>query len=329
MRKLLVSFGALFLLALSASLLLWAQGSHTFIVRGSVVDAEGAPVASAVVQLYGFDGASLGSQLTDGMGGFTFLVSSPGPYQANVMTPSGTEQLSLPAGTFQNITLRLHSVQSLARANSASGTVSLNDLAAPGKARSEVRQAEKAMKKSDLAKAWSLVNAAIRRAPNWGRAYMLRGVLSFSLHNYDSARNDFSTAVARDPDNALALTLLGKLYNTTGKRNLSRVYLQRALQLPPVQWPTYLEMAELDLEQRDYAGAGHMATLAEGCRPSPPPAIHYLAALAASGLHNVPEARKQFALYLAQAPRTPATARARAAAQRHLQALARLQPPIR
>ncbi|MGH9475864.1 MAG: hypothetical protein ACRD1C_05990 [Terriglobales bacterium] len=295
-------------------------------MRGSVVNAAGEPVASALVQLSDFGGSLLGSQITDGAGEFSFMVSSPGPYEAYILTPTGAEQVSLPQGQFQGIVLRLRSGPDPGRADRAGATVSLNDLEAPRKAKSEIAKAEKEMDKSNLATAWTLVNDALRKAPNWGKAYLLRGVLSFTFHNYDSARSDFTNAIAHDPEDSMALTLLGKLYSTTGNLGLSRTYLQRALQLPPVTWPTYLEMSELDLKEHNWADASRMTALAMRCQPGPPPAIHYLSGLAAFGMHNYAQAGKEFSRYLAQAPQTAKTARTRAAAQHELQALARLQP---
>lgn len=295
-------------------------------VQGTVVDAFGRPIPAALVQIGSLNGGATESAVTDGLGMFSVEVSGQEPYRATVVTRQGTEEFTLSGPIQLDMTLRMREGAAPRADRTVQPTVSVNDLAAPSKAKSKLASATKAADKSDFAKAWKLVNEAIRIAPSWGRAYLLRGALSFTNHNYVSAQSDFATAVAHDPNNALALTEMGKLYTTTDQYERARTYLERALQLPPVQWPTYLEMARLDVLQHRFAEAHEMATRAMACQPAPPAGIHYIDGIADYFLHQYRLAAAQFKLFLKQAPQSADFAAARRSAAHDLQVLAGLRP---
>lgn len=295
-------------------------------VQGTVVDPFGRPIPAALVQIGSLHGGAIESAVTDGQGMFSVEITGEEPYRATVVTAGGTEDFMLTGPLLPDMVLRMREGAAPSAGRATQPTVSVNDLAAPSKAKSKLVGATKAADKSDFSKAWRLVNEAIQMAPNWGRAYLLRGALSFTNHNYLSAQSDFATAVAHDPNNALALTEMGKLYTTMNRYELARTYLQRALQLPPVQWPTYLEMARLDVLQHRFAEAHDMATRAMACQPAPPAGIHYIDGIAAYFLHHYRLAAAQFKFFLKQAPQTAAFAAARASAEHDLKLLARLTP---
>lgn len=325
-------FRSALVVTLSLTCVLFAFGRQdngprvTSHVQGTVVDAFGRPIPAALVQIGSLNGGAMESVVTDGLGMFSVEISGEEPYRATVVTAQGTEEFMLTGPIQQDMTLRMHEGAAPRVSRAAQPTVSVNDLEAPSKAKSKLASATKAADKSDFAKAWRLVNEAIRIAPSWGRAYLLRGALSFTNHNYVSAQSDFATAVAHDPNNALALTEMGKLYTTTNEYERARTYLQRALQLPPVQWPTFLELARLDVLQHRFAEAHDMATRAMACQPAPPAGIHYIDGIADYFLHDYPLATAQFKLFLKQAPQTAEFAASRASAEHDLKVLAGLTP---
>lgn len=295
-------------------------------VEGTVVDAFGQPIPAALVQIGSLNGGAMESAVTNGLGMFSLEINGEEPYRATVVTGQGTQEFMLTGPIQEGMVLRMHEGAAPRVSRAAPPTVSVNDLEAPSKAKSKLASATKAANKSEFSKAWKLVNEAIRIAPSWGRAYLLRGALSFTNHNYISAESDFATAVARDPNNALALTEMGKLYATTDQYERARTYLRRALQLPPVQWPTYLEMARLDVLQHRFAEAHEMAARAMACQPAPPAGIHYIDGIADYFLHQYRLATAQFKLFLKEAPQTADFAASRASAEHDLKVLARLKP---
>lgn len=286
-----------------------AQTPTPVLVNGHVLDGRGAPVGSASVQLLSLNGTLLGSQVTDAVGFFSFRTLGLGPYMVQVSALGETEQINLDGDSLQDISLQLDGLSAQPAAQPADGPlnsrVSVNDLQAPGKAKSKLAGAQKAMLKREFSKAWKLVNEAISVAPNWGRAYMMRGVLSMESHDFASAKADLATAVARDPDDSLALTELGKAYAETGDLNLSETYLRRALTIAPVEWPTYFEMASLDLQRGNFAEAETMADHALTDNPPAPPAAHFLAAEAAYHLHEWATATQEYRSFVALEPAGP------------------------
>lgn len=282
-----------------------AQTANTTLVSGHVVDSRGTPVGSAVIQLLSWNGNLLGTQVTDAVGYFSFRGAGPGPFTVKISTFGGTEEMSLDGEMVEDVTIHLRRTLNRndeASAGAVASRVSVNDLEASSKAKAKLAGAQKAMLKRDFSKAWKLVNEAITAAPNWGRAYMTRGVLSMESHNFASAKTDLATAVARDPDDSLALTELGKLYAATGKLDLSETYLRRALTLAPVLWPTYFEMASLDLQKGNFAEAETMADDAMTDTPAAPPPVHFLAAEAAYHLHEWGTANQEYRSFIALAP---------------------------
>lgn len=301
------------------------SSSHMVEINGSIEDVGGRPVSAAMVELHAWNGGLLASQVTNAVGHFTFRVISSGPYELQVTTADGQEQVALDNSDLGNLTVRLHGTGLSPTGGGVSAnasTVSLNDLQASGKAKSKLAAAQKALDKLDLGKAWKLVNEAITAAPNWGRAYLMRGVLNMQNHNYASARSDLDVAVERNPNNSLALTELGKLYSTTGNLQLSGLYLRRALNIAPVLWPTYLELSDLDLKQGNFSEAQTMATNAMYATPPAPPAVHFLAAEAADRLGDFKTAEAEYRSFVALAPPTPQLAEALAMARQRIAEIA-------
>ncbi|MGH9482695.1 MAG: carboxypeptidase regulatory-like domain-containing protein [Terriglobales bacterium] len=288
-------------------------------IRGRVEDSQGNPVEGAMVELHAFTGGVLSTEVTNAVGEFEFKTNMRGPYQLEVTTASQRQVVSLDEGAMGLLVVQLpedNTEPGSANPAGKGATVSLNDLEAGTKARSKLADAERALTKPDLAKAWKLVNEAILAAPNWGRAYLLRGVLSMSSRNYGPARSDLTKAVESDPTNGLALTEMGKLYATTGNYTLADQYFRRALTIPPVKWPTYFELAALDIKRGNYTEAEQMARSALASTPPAPPAAHFVEAEAADHLGDAATAAAEYRSFIALTD--PATAnQAALAAARH------------
>lgn len=313
------------LLLLSLSSL--AQQS-SYIVQGSVVESSGLPASAALVEVSNWNGGVIATGVTDSSGEFTFQVDSPGPYEIQVITPTATQRAEYEGGLVQGLVIHLPAPElSPGHVDAAHSVVSVNDLEASREAKSKLEGAQKAIKQSNWARAWKLVNQAIVAAPNWGRAYLMRGALSFNQHNYASAKADFDQALARNPRDTLALTELGKLYSETGELKLSEQYLRRALANPPVGWPTYFELANLDLKNDNFSDAQKMSGLAMQCRPQPPPTIHFLAGEAAFHLGEWKVSKQEFEQFLKENKPTPALNAAIGQAHSRLEQLAQMGVP--
>lgn len=273
-------------------------------VNGQIQDSQGAPIPDAMVQLRDASGGLLAAGRTDGQGRFDLNVGGQVPFRIDVSDGSEQESANLDASSFENFVMRLSSVHVVSPAVT-SDTVALNDLEAPKAAKAKLAKAQKALDQRQFDKAWTLANEAVLAAPDWGEAYFLRGVLDMENKAYPAARADLTKSLQKNPHNPAALTELGKLYSTTGAYQLSDGYLRQALQYPPVLWPTYWELATLDLYRGKYAEAVTMATNAEYSTPPAPASIHYLAGDAAFHLAQWNKARQEFSRYVELTARDP------------------------
>ncbi len=273
-------------------------------VNGQIQDSQGAPIPDAMVQLHDSSGGLLAAGRTDGQGRFDLNVGGQVPFRIDVSDGSEQESANLDASSFDNFVMRLSTVHVVSPAVT-SDTVALNDLEASKAAKAKLAKAEKALDQRQFDKAWTLANEAVLAAPDWGKAYFLRGVLNMENKAYPAARADLTKSLQKNPHNPAALTELGKLYSTTGAYQLSDGYLRQALQYPPVLWPTYWELATLDLARGKYAEAVTMATNAEYSTPPAPASIHYLAGDAAFHLAEWNKARQEFSSYVELTARDP------------------------
>ena len=303
----------------------WAQNppdAPKILITGMVEDSQGFPVTTAVVELHSWGGGIIDTATTDAGGEFTFNVRDSGPFQVRAFADGASQTVQVTDPALQNVVVRLPGpVRDAPAAGGMGATVSLNDLEAPSKAKDELHHAEKEMKAMHLDRAWKLVNQAIRDAPQWGEAYLMRGVLNMQNGDYRAAQADLGVALTRDPRNALGLTEMGKLYATTGNLDMAAIYLKRALAIAPVLWPTYFEMGSLDMQRGDFAGAETMAKEAIYDTPPPPPEVHLLAAEAADKLHQEKTADQEYRSFLALAAPSPRLAKAILLARRRIAAI--------
>jgi len=294
-------------------------------ISGEVLDASGSPLPAALVELHSWNGGLLGSQMTSASGRFRFQVRDSGPFQLELSIFGTVASVPLDNPDLTNLVLRLpvHGPDADATAPATIPTVSLNDLEAPAKAQSKLSSARRAMEKLDLPKAWKLVNEAIQAAPNWGRAYLYRGVLNMESRNFTAAQSDLGVAVSRNPNDPLALTELGKLYSSRGELNMAESCLRRALTHPPVRWPTYFELANLDIKRSNFNDAAAMAQQAIDADPPAPASVHFLAAESAEHLGHVQTAIQEYRSFLALATPSPEVNEAIVQAHARLIAFAR------
>lgn len=292
-------------------------------VHGQIQDSQGSPIQQAVVQLRDSGGGLLATGVTDSQGRFNAHVGGPGPYRIQVSEGGMEESADLDASSFGNFVMRFPAAHAASPAP-ASDTISVNDLEAPKAAKSKLAKAEKALNQRQFSKAWTLANEAVTAAPDWAKAYFVRGVLNLENGDFQAARADLAKSLQQNPHNPAALTELGKLYSTTGAYQLSDSYLRRALQYPPVLWPTYWELAALDVERGQYDEAATMATNAEYATPPAPAGIHLLAGEADSRSGRWGQARQELETYIQTAAKGPADPNAAAWVERARQLLAKI-----
>ncbi len=296
-----------------------------YTVQGRVENSHGADVKAAAIRLTLASPAVILSELTDASGRFSFGAPQAGIYTLTVATTEGIQEFPAPAGSTEGLVLRMKRNPGMHRHDLgiAPATVSVNDLQAPIKAQTTLVKAEKALEKSDEGGAWKLLNQAIQEAPAWSRAYSDRASISLSRKNYAAARSDLDMALARNPRNTAALTMLGRLEFIIGDTATAQEHLEEALRLPPVYWSTYLDMALLDIRLHRYLAARTLAEKALQDAPPSPAAAYFLIGESYFYTHHYDQAKWNMEVYYALLPDSPANARGRASAMRNLNYLAK------
>lgn len=303
----------------------WQTGTAAYTIQGTVENSHGAYVKEAAVRLMMASPTVILSQLTDASGQFAIVAPQPGSYTLTVATTEGIQQFAAPAASAAGWVLRMKRSPAPHRHDLgiAPATVSVNDLQAPLKAQMTLAAAEKALEQSNGGRAWKLLNQAIEEAPAWSRAYSDRASISLSRRNYAAARSDLDTALARNPRNTAALTMLGRLEFIIGDTSTAQQHLEEALRLPPVHWSTYLDMALLDIRLHRYVEARSFAEKALQDAPPAPAAAYFLIGESYFYTHHYDQAKWNMEVYYASLPDTAANARGRESAMTNLNYLAK------
>lgn len=303
----------------------WQTGTPVSTIQGRVENAHGAGVKTAAIRLTLPSPAAILSQLTDANGRFSFVAPQAPTYTLTVATTEGIQEFAAAAGSTEGLVLRMRRGPAPHRHDIGitPATVSVNDLQASSKAQATLVAAEKALEKSDKGRAWKLINKAIREAPAWSRAYSDRASINLSRRNYAAARSDLDTALARNPQNTAALTMLGRLEFIIGDTASAQRHLEEALRQPPVYWATYLNMANLDLRLQRYEEARRLAEKALQDTPPAPAAAYFLIGESYFYTHHYDQTKWNMEVYYALLPDTPANARGRESAMKNLNYLAK------
>ncbi len=106
--------------------------------------------------------------------------------------------------------------------------------AAPEHLRFMVRLGVAFSESGRISEALSTFGEALRRNPKQADAYNNRGYAHVLDRNFSAAEEDFKAAIALDPDLELALANLASLYFNTNRLQESRMYIQRLIQIDPV-----------------------------------------------------------------------------------------------
>lgn len=285
-----------------------AQGlGLTHIVSGRVEDAQGKAIEAAAVELFDGNGILLDSATSDGSGAFELMTLNRGPYTVDVSVQRETASMAV-AGDTLLLTVRMPFTL---EPKAASVIVSANELEASPKARSRLNQAIAALAKSDYREALTRTKQALDADPHWGYAHYVRSVIELDQKQVAPARADLLLALQEDAGIAPAYVALAQMDVQAHDMAGAEEALQHALNLPPVLWQAYFEMARIDLARGDDQQAADLAARA-AADPKAPPECHFIAAQADDKMHHESEAAAEYKLFLASQPApSPAVTTAR------------------
>lgn len=238
----------LFLLVASASLV--AQGGRgdcDLTVRILTSNERG--VESPIqVQLLGEDGVLASTQIV-GADSAHFRVASGATYRLSVsgtsiepVTTSSFQVTALEETHIENVYVKFNK-QNSAADSSGTATVSVSEMNIPKNARSEMR----------------------------------RGMDAFSKGDMQSAAGHFQKAIAEYPQYARGYDMLGAIAMKGSERVKARELFGKSIQADGSFVPAYLDLARMDLQERNYSASESLLEKAISVNSSIPDAIALLA----------------------------------------------------
>jgi len=256
------------------------------------------PPAKAVVTLDGFTTTFSGSILVESNGEFEFKGLRAGTYTLILGVPNRGEirrTVEIGPGTADSkncVPLTLALEESLFSRGLArrQGTVSVQELAVPEKARKAYAEAQRQLTRRNQKKAIECLETAVRLAPGFSGAWNNLGTMYYKSAQYEKAEESFRAALAASPESfeplvnlggvlltlnrpsdaytfnlysvlerpedALANSQMGMNYFALGRLELARKYLDQARRIDPGHFSRpQLMLAEICLRKGDKRGA--------------------------------------------------------------------------
>jgi tetratricopeptide (TPR) repeat protein len=256
------------------------------------------PPAKAVVTLDGFTTTFSGSILVESNGEFEFKGLRAGTYTLILGVPNRGEirrTVEIGPGTADSkncVPLTLALEESLFSRGLArrQGTVSVQELAVPEKARKAYAEAQRQLARRNQKKAIECLETAVRLAPGFSGAWNNLGTMYYKSAQYEKAEESFRAALAASPESfeplvnlggvlltlnrpsdaytfnlysvlerpedALANSQMGMNYFALGRLDLAHKYLDQARRIDPGHFSRpQLMLAEICLRKGDKRGA--------------------------------------------------------------------------
>jgi type IV pilus assembly protein PilF len=256
------------------------------------------PPAKAVVTLDGFTTTFSGSILVESNGEFEFKALRAGTYTLIVGVPNRGEirrTVEIGPGTADSkncVPLTIPLEESLFSRGLArrQGTVPVQELAVPEKARKAYAEAQRQLARRNQKKAIESLQTAVRIAPDFSGAWNNLGTMYYKSAQYEKAEESFRAALAASPESfeplvnlggvlltlnrpseaytfnlysvlerpedALANSQMGMNYFALGRLDLARKYLDQARRIDPGHFSRpQLLLAEICLRKGDKRGA--------------------------------------------------------------------------
>ena len=194
----------------------------------------------------------------------------------------------------------------------ATGTVSALDLAAPSKAVDEYNQASGLLKGQHPQEAIQHLQKAIEIYPKFVSAHNYLGLAYLDSDDSAHAQAEFEAAIALDGKFASPLANLGRLELSRENFVVAETYLEKAAALRPKDPSLLTVLAYAQNGNHQYR---ETIQTVDRIHAVPHPGMgnaHYLAAVAAIALKDLPRAQSELELFLQEDPSNPLAPTARA-----------------
>ncbi len=290
-------------------------------LRVRVVTENDRPLSIQVlVTLQTSGGATIGSEYTRDAGNVEFRQLAAGNYRIRVTAPSVEEatldfSLTSDEGTHQE-TVRVKMLKGETEANSdgPGGTVAAIRLNIPPKAQKDYSKGVEDLNQRKFDAAEKRFRKAIEEYPQYDLAYHGLGVAFARTGQYDAARNAFDKAVQLNQHFTAAFIDLARLDITDKNYHDAEMLLAKALTTEPLNPDGLFLISYTELLNGEFDQAVNNARKLHALPHESLPMVHYVAALALQSEHRSAEAITEYKTFMKESPpNTPNLERAKLA----------------
>jgi Flp pilus assembly protein TadD len=278
------------------------MGRHTgtggLSLQGHVVTSDGSPAASATVRITGPTGSYV--MTTNDAGAFQFLDLPQGTYAMDVSSGSSFGEHTLMLRTdVPDITIQLTGIPGAQQARSGdNGSVSVQQLKVPDKARSEYEDAVQELAKHNSEKASKKLAQALEHFSCYSDALATKSVLDLATGQTTLAADEAQQAIRCDTSNARAYIVMGAALNAQGQHLDAIRTINEGIRFKPDAWQPYYELGKALIGLHRFPEAISQLRKAQQIAPDTFAAIHVTMGSALLGIENYAAARNEFLLFL-------------------------------
>ena len=278
-----------------------AATNNPGLVRGSVLNDHGRPVASATIEMRDLHGVKITSGVSDRAGLFTLTsIAPPGVYVVLAADRLWvTEQrISLDSNDRELEFVLPNSAQDFAITHRKTNIVSAAELRIPKQARQYLKLAQQSFRRTNFEEAEAEVDRALKLDASFAAAFSMRAFLRLASRALAGAIDDAQHALSLDSSDPNAYLALGTAYNSLGEFPKAQEALRQALELSPDLWQGQLEMAKAYYGQGSFVVALYEMDQLSNDFPD----VHLVRANVLERLGRGNEAVAEFSAFLLEAP---------------------------
>ena len=181
-------------------------------------------------------------------------------------------------------------------------SVTVGELAVPGKAYKALQKASQAFRKGRLEEARSETARALTLWPHYSDAMVLSSLLYLYDRRSREARAAAEQAIGVDGTNGMAYVVLASALNFAGQYDDALRALENALRFRPDAWQAYFERARAEIGKEDFRSALVDTVRAGEIAPAKTSVVHLLKGVALLKLNRRSEAAFEIHTYLQTNP---------------------------
>jgi len=186
-----------------------------------------------------------------------------------------------------------------------SGSVSMLDLKAPGKAQKEYQKGYQLLMRNDVAGAIEHLTRATTIYPKYVAAHNALGTAYLNQKQNDKAESEFSQAVALDEHMPNSYLNLGCAQLALTKNAAAEETFRKASALVPLDTQAQLALAYAEFANKDYSAVISTAQLVHSRKHEGAALVHFFAAASLEAQNKLSDAQNEIRLLLREDPKSP------------------------